>query len=137
MGVAWARGREGLEPHELCVRRRWSGMSQKRQARMSVLARGVGEPCVCALVFSWEPQLYQYNRSRLPDRTREHWRQLDHWNGSGHCGGGAHPGGDRAAWRSVFETDLYAEGTRILRAVQEQVRTVCGAVYGKRGGDES
>src|SRR6266478_5240525 len=103
---------------------------------MSVLPRGVCGPCFWALVFSWEPQLYQYNRSRLPDRTRKHWRRLDHWNGRGHCGSGAHPRGDRALWRSVSETDLYPEGTRILRAVQEQVRTVRGAVCGKRGGDE-
>src|SRR5258708_34760235 len=99
---------------------------------MSAQPGGVCGPCVWALVFSWEPQLYQYNRSRLPGRTRERWRRLDHWDGSGHCGSGAHPKGDRAAWRSVFETDLYAEGTRILREVQEQVRTVCGAVCGKR-----
>src|SRR5713226_8181566 len=103
---------------------------------MSAQPGGVCGPCVWALVFSWEPQLYQYNRSRLPDRTRERWRRLDHWDGSGHCGSGADSVGDRAAWRSVFETDLYAEGTRILRAVQEQVRAVCGAVCGKRGGDE-
>src|SRR6266478_5159741 len=100
---------------------------------MSVLPRGVCGPCFWALLFSWEPQLYQYNRSRLPDRTRKHWRRLDHWNGRGHCGSGAHPRGDRALWRSVSETDLYPEGTRILRAVQEQVRTVRGEVCGKRG----
>src|SRR5260370_27164794 len=137
-------------------------MGRKRQTGMAVLPWGVCGPWVSLLVFSWEPQPYKYNPKRtvriygVPDAVslpnefvvwggrksgsklpHSKWRRdVDRRDGSGHCGGGAHPGGDRAAWRSVFETDLYAEGTRILRAVQEQVRTVCGAVCGKRGGDE-
>src|SRR5258706_16333997 len=97
---------------------------------MSALPRDAWGPFVWALVFSWEPQLYQYNRSRLTDRTRDRCRRLDHWNGSGHCRGGAHSEGDRAPWGRVCETDLYPERTRILREVQENVRTVCGVVCG-------
>src|SRR5713226_3499889 len=111
-------------------------MGWKRQTRMSALLWGVCGPWVWALVFSWESHLYQYNRSRLPGRTRERWRRLDHWDGRGHCGSGPHSRGDRAPWRSVSEASVHDERARILRAVQEQIRAVRGAVCGERGGDE-